>query len=59
VQVPCEIAEQQGPSNSTSSEYEDLGRVRILCCETEWSRILVMQLVNVLVKWAVVECLMS
>lgn len=58
-----EVASQRDPenraTNSSNSEQHDLYRGSVLSSQTEGSRIRVVQLVDVLVQWAVVQSAME
>lgn len=55
VEVAAESAVEDGTSEGTGSENKDLSRMSVLGSETERSRVLVVDLMNVLVKRTPVE----
>ena len=59
VKVASNVAVEKGATDRTKAKNEDFRWMRVLSSQTEWRRILVMHLVNVLVKGAVVESLVS
>lgn len=54
-----QVASQRDPENratdSSNGEQHNLDRRSVFSSEAEWRRICVMQLVDVLVKWAIVQ----
>lgn len=59
VQVASEEAVDQGTEDSSSTQDEHLSRVSILGSQTEWCRVLVVDLMNVLVEDTGVESLVG
>jgi hypothetical protein len=59
VQVLGEVAVDERAEDGTGTKNEHFGRMGILCRQTKWSAILVMNLMNVLVQHTSVQCLMS
>lgn len=59
VEVAGEVAVKDGTSDRTSAEDKYLGRVGILGSKTKRSRVLVVNLVNMLVQWSPMKCLVS
>lgn len=59
VEVASNVAVEDGSSNRTSAKDEHLSRVGILSSKTKWSRVLVVQLVNVFVQWSPMKRLVS
>ena len=59
VQVVAEHAVEDGTEDRAGSEDEDLGRVGVLGGKTEWSGVLVVNLVDVLVERSPVKSTVS
>ena len=59
VEVVAEHAVEDGTKDRASAEDKYLSRVSVLCSQTERSGILMMDLVDVLVKWSPVQCLVG
>lgn len=59
MQVIREPAVKQRARNGTSAQNKHLGGMRILCSQTEWSRVLVVDLVDMFIERSGMECLMG
>lgn len=59
VEVARKVTVEDGTSDRASAKDKHLGRVRVLGSKTKRSRILVVELVNVLVQWSPMKSLVS
>ena len=59
MEVLSEVAVEEGSGNGTRAENGDLQGMSVFSSQAEWCRVLVVELVDIAVKGAVVESLMS